>query len=165
MLQHLLNQESYFWLKVIATLSCGLIAGVFFAFSSFILTALARRPSAQGIAMMQSINIAVITPLFMLVFLGAGVLCLLLLVLTINKWDRSDSLYLLLGSLLYLFGVLGVTIGFNVPLNNKLANVVPNSSEAANQWAKYLTEWTICNHVRTLAALGATAVFAISLGR
>ena len=51
---------------VIATaLGCGLIGGAFFAFSTFVMKALARLPTPQGIAAMQSINVVVITPLFL----------------------------------------------------------------------------------------------------
>jgi uncharacterized membrane protein len=161
MLQHLITQQYYSPLKLAAILGCGLIAGVFFAFSSFIMTALARRPSAQGIAAMQSINIAVINPLFMLVFLGTGVVCLLLLVEAIGK-QQPHPHYLLIGSLLYLIGALGVTIVCNIPLNNGLAIVQPNSSEAAALWEKYLTSWTAWNHLRTLAALVAAAAFSLA---
>jgi uncharacterized membrane protein len=44
-------------------LGCGLVAGVFFAFSSFVMPALKRLPPAQGIAAMQSINKLAVTPL------------------------------------------------------------------------------------------------------
>lgn len=162
MIQHLITQQYYFPLKLAAILGCGLIAGVFFAFSSFILTALARRPSAQGIAAMQSINIAVINPLFMLVFLGTGVVCLLLLIGAISNWQLSNSPYLLVGSLLYLIGALGVTIGCSIPLNNELAVTQPNSSDAANIWSKYLSRWTAWNHLRTMASLGAAISFLLA---
>jgi uncharacterized membrane protein len=162
MLQNLMDQGYYFPLKLTAILGCGLIAGVFFAFSSFIMTALARRPSAQGIAAMQSINIAVINPLFMLVFLGTGLVCLLLLVAAIGNWQLSNAPYLLAGSLLYLIGALGTTIGFNVPLNNDLAAIQPNSSEAASIWTKYLARWSAWNHLRTVASLGAVAAFSLA---
>ena len=46
--------------KLICALGCCLVAGVFFAFSSFVMNALARLPLQQGITAMQSINIAVI---------------------------------------------------------------------------------------------------------
>jgi uncharacterized membrane protein len=51
----------------------------------------------------------------------------------------------------------------NVPLNNALAIVDPNSTEGETLWAKYLTNWTFWNHVRTLAALAASAIFIVSL--
>jgi uncharacterized membrane protein len=43
-------------LTLVAALGCGLMAGLFFAFSVSVMKALARLPSAEGIAAMQSIN-------------------------------------------------------------------------------------------------------------
>jgi uncharacterized membrane protein len=59
-----------FALKLFSALGCGLIAGVFFAFSVFVMSALARLQPAQGIVAMQSINIRVLNPLFLGVFMG-----------------------------------------------------------------------------------------------
>jgi uncharacterized membrane protein len=66
-----------FGLTLFAALGCGLVAGVFFAFSTFVMKALARLPAPQGIAAMQSINVIVINPWFMTAFLGtaAAVFC------------------------------------------------------------------------------------------
>lgn len=48
-----------FLLTLISALGCGLIVGIFFAFSAFVMPALARIPPAQDIAAaMQSINVA-----------------------------------------------------------------------------------------------------------
>jgi uncharacterized membrane protein len=154
-----------FALKLFSALGCGLIAGVFFAFSTFVMNALARRPSAEGIAAMQSINITVINPLFMTAFLGTAVACLFLAISSLLKWNQPGAAYLLIGSLLYLVGTLGVTIVFNVPLNDTLANVKPESTDGANLWASYLTNWTLWNHVRTAAALAAAAAFTVALGK
>ncbi len=49
-------------LTFVAALGCGLVAGVFFAFSTFVMKALGRVPSAAGISVMQSINATVLTP-------------------------------------------------------------------------------------------------------
>lgn len=154
-----------FPLKLIAALGCGLIAGVFFAFSTFVMKALAQQPPAQGIAAMQSINITVINPWFMTAFLGTSVACLMLMVLSLLKWQQPGTAYLIVGSLLYLIGTLGVTIGFNVPLNEALAIAKPDTLEGANLWAKYLTDWTVWNHVRTIAALAAATLFTLAIGR
>jgi uncharacterized membrane protein len=53
-----------FALALVSALGCGLMAGAFFAFSAFVMNALARLPPAQGIAAMRSINVAAITPAF-----------------------------------------------------------------------------------------------------
>lgn len=151
--------HSLFLLKLFSALGCGLIAGVFFAFSTFVMNALAQQPSASGIATMQSINITVINPWFMTAFLGTGMACLLLAIFSVLKWHQPGASYLLIASLLYLVGTVLVTIAFNVPLNDALAIVKPDSTEGANLWAKYLTNWTFWNHVRTITSLAAAALF------
>jgi uncharacterized membrane protein len=152
-----------FALKLFTVLGSGLIAGVFFAFSTFVMQALAQQPPAQGIAAMQSINITVINPLFMTVFLGTSAACAFLLVSLLLKWHQSSAVYLLIGALLYLIGTFGVTIVCNVPLNEALAKVKPESTDGASLWANYLKEWTLWNHVRTIAALVASALLTIAL--
>ena len=155
--------HSLFLLKIFSALGCGLIAGVFFAFSTFVMNALAQQPPASGIATMQSINLTVINPWFMTVFLGTGATCLFLAISSVLKWHQPSASYLLIGSLLYLVGTVLVTIVFNVPLNDALAIVKPESTEGASLWAKYLINWTFWNHVRTIAALIAAALFTIGL--
>jgi uncharacterized membrane protein len=71
--------DRWLWaLKLCAALGCGLMAGVFFAFSCFVMAALARLPVPQGLAAMQSINVRVLNPLFLGVFMGTAAACLVL---------------------------------------------------------------------------------------
>jgi uncharacterized membrane protein len=151
-----------FVLKFISVIGCALIAGVFFAFSTFVMNALSRLQPAQGIAAMQSINITAINPLFMTALFGTAATCLLLTVSSLSKLSQPDAVYLFGGSLLYLIGTVGVTISFNVPLNNSLAIADPSSTQSANLWAKYLTDWTFWNHIRTVAALLAAVLFMLA---
>ena len=126
--------DRFFVLKLFSALGCGLMAGVFFAFSAFVMNALAQLQPALGIAAMQSINITVINPLFMGVFLGTAAACIFLAVSSLLKWHQPGAAYLLVGSLLYLVGTVLATIVFNVPLNNALARVEPSSTDGANLW-------------------------------
>ncbi|MEH2255194.1 anthrone oxygenase family protein [Nostoc sp.] len=150
-----------FPLTLFTALGCGLVAGVFFAFSTFVMNALARLQPKEGIIAMQSINITAINPLFMLALFGTAVACIFLAVSSVLKWHQPGAAYLLIGSLLYLIGTVLVTIAFNVPLNDALAIAKPDSTEGANLWAKYLTNWTFWNHVRTIAALAAALTLAL----
>jgi uncharacterized membrane protein len=152
-----------FLLTLASALGSGLMAGVFFAFSAFVMKALARLPAAQGIAAMQSINIAVLNPGFLSVFLGTSVACVVLTVIALLRWNTPGAAILLAGSVMYLFGTLMVTRVFNVPRNDSLAAVEPASADAGRLWADYVASWTAWNHVRTAAAVIATAMFAIAL--
>jgi uncharacterized membrane protein len=153
-----------FSLNFAAAIGCGLMAGVFFAFSTFVMPALARLQPNQGITAMQSINITAINPLFMLALFGTAVACLPLGISASLKWHQPDTIYLLMGSLLYWVGTILVTILANVPLNDTLAITDPYSIDAAKLWANYLITWTVWNHVRTVAAFAAATAFTIALG-
>lgn len=150
-------------LILFATVGSALSAGVFFAFSTFVMWALALQLPASGIATMQAINITVFTPWFMAAFIGPAVACLLLIVSTVRPWQQPGAMYWLVGSVLYLVGSMGVTVAGNIPLNDALAVVAPGSAEGAKLWARYLTDWTFWNHVRTIASLGSAALLTRSL--
>lgn len=154
-----------FALTLFAALGCGLIAGVFFAFSTFVMKALARLAPAEGIAAMQSINVVVINPVFMAAFLGTGAACVLLVIASLFRWHSPGTVYLLVGSVLYLVGTLMVTMVFNVPMNESLARVTPSDPDGASLWASYLTNWTAWNHVRTAAALAAAGSLTIAYSK
>lgn len=152
-----------FVLTFISALGSGLIAGVFFAFSSFVMRALGRLPAPQGITAMQSINIVVLNPVFLGVFVGTALLCLVLAASAVWGWRASGAGYLLAGSVLYFVGTFLVTMVGNVPLNDRLAAVDPSSAEGAQVWATYLSQWTFWNTVRTVAGLLAAASLTAAL--
>jgi uncharacterized membrane protein len=153
-----MNGNSLVVLTFCTALGCGLIGGVFFAFSSFVMKALARLPAPQGISAMQSINLLAVTPVFMTALFGTAAACLVLAVSAWSVWPRPGAGYLLIGSLLYVIGAALVTILFNVPRNNALAVVNPSSADGARFWPIYVSTWTMWNHVRTVAAIVAAAI-------
>jgi len=142
-----------------AALGAGLVAGIFFAFSAFVMGALARIQQAAGISAMQSINVVVINPVFLSVFVGTAILCAVLTLSALLGWSSPRSIYLIVGSLLYFVGCFLATMFFNVPLNDALAAVAPGSTDGANLWMRYLSVWTNWNHVRTAASLAASVFF------
>ena len=128
----------FFALTLAAVLGFGLMVGVFFAFSTFVMRALARRPSAEAIAAMQSINVAVLNPWFLGVVFGTAAAGSFALIGAIMHWDKPGVVSLFAGSALYLLGTFLVTIAFNVPLNNSLAAVAPGDLDGPQKWGDYL---------------------------
>ncbi|TPM16492.1 DUF1772 domain-containing protein [Mesorhizobium sp. B2-3-6] len=143
----------------IAAIGSGVVGGVFFAFSNFVMPAMARLPAAGGIAAMNSINITVITPMFMTALFGTGLICLVLIAGAIIGWQQPGSFWLLAGAVIYLVGNPIVTMVFNVPLNDALAAIDPASSNGAAVWTTYLRDWVMWNHVRAITAIAALASF------
>ena len=159
-----MRESAYTVLTLATALGCGLIAGVFFAFSAFVMTALARLPAPQGIAAMQSINVLAVTPWFMSALFGTAAACLVLAVAAVFAGDTAGSGHVVAGCASYLVGTILVTMACNVPRNTALARSDPASAEGARLWADYLRTWTMWNHVRTLAALTAATLLALAFG-
>lgn len=138
-------------------LGCGLMAGLYYAFSAFIMTALSRIAPEAGVATMNAINDVILKTSFMPLFMGTSLGSAVIGILAVVRWQGSDSLVILLGALIYVVGMFGVTAAVNVPLNNALAaNGLPT-------WPRYLIDWTLWNHVRTVASLIASALFIYAL--
>ncbi|MEV0635695.1 anthrone oxygenase family protein [Streptomyces sp. NPDC050619] len=153
----------YFVLTVLGVLGTGLVAGVFCGFSTFVMRGLAALPPAQGVAAMNAINVTAVRPAFMLVFAGSAVVCAVIAVVTFVLWPDEGTVELLVGSALYLFGVFGLTIAANVPRNEALGRLDPGTPEAAAYWPTYVREWTMWNHVRTVASAAAAVAYVLAL--
>jgi uncharacterized membrane protein len=148
---------------ILALLGSGIVGGVFYAFSSFVMKALARVPSEEGIAAMQSINVVVINPSFLGTFMGTAAISLLLAGLAIKDWGMPSAPWFLAGALSYLIGTFLVTGLGNVPLNHQLAAVTATDSSAVAVWEHYLDRWTMLNTLRTAAAVAAALSLTIGL--
>ena len=152
-----------FGLTFLAAIGSGLMAGLFFVFSVSVMGAFGKLPAPTGIAAMQSINTTILNPIFMAAFMGTALVCVVLAIFGVIRWSQPGAAWLIAGALLYIVGTLLVTIVFNVPLNDTLASVSPDSVEGASLWRTYLEVWTDWNHVRTLASTGALACFMLAL--
>lgn len=139
-----------FTLTIIAALGCGLMAGVFFAFSAMVMPGLRRATPAEGLAAMRAINIAVVNPAFLLVFLGTGAVSVTAAALggTTTGW---------VGAGLYLLGGIVFTAAYHIPRNSALER-----EGTTEYWARYLREWVPGNHVRAIACLGAALAFTLA---
>ncbi len=155
--------DSYPILLLLTAFGCALLAGVFFAFSNFVMQALARLPPAHGIAAMQSINVTVLNRWFLLAFVGTAGLSMLLIVAAMLRWQWPAALLPMAAAVLYLVGNLLVTRARNVPLNDALAAAEADSAEAAAIWQCYLRDWTRWNTVRTVTAMAASVLLLIAL--
>jgi uncharacterized membrane protein len=148
-------------LVLLLCIGAGTVGGVFFAFSTFIMRALEGLPATQGIAAMQRINVVVLNPLFLGVFMGTAVLGVVAMVTAFMRWPVPGSPLLAGSGLLYCLGSFAVTMMFNVPRNNRLARLNAESSEGAAYWPSYVREWLLWNHVRTIASV-LSAAFGIA---
>ncbi len=151
-------------LTLTAALGCGLVAGVFFAFATFVMAALRQLEPARGIEAMQAINRTAPTPIFMTALFGTALLCAGLGIWAITSLGDDAAPLVLAGAALYVGGAAVTTIAANVPLNDALAALDPHSAEAPARWSEFVDRWTAWNHVRTVLPLAAAALMTVALG-
>ena len=144
-------------------LGAGLVGGIFFAFSVFVMRALASLPPAQGIAAMQRINVTVLHPLFLGPFLGSAPLLGVAAFLAFGGASPLAAQALTAAFVVYALGSVGVTIVCNVPRNERLKPMAADSAEAQAYWPVYVREWLRWNHVRTVASLLASALCTLAV--
>ena len=150
-------------LTFVAALGCGVAAGVFFAFSAFVMKGLDRLPAERAVGAMQGINAAAPAPAFMVVLFGTGLACGVLVFRSFFVWGGPSAVYLLVGGSLYLICAIGLTVFYHVPRNEALDRVEPGGAEAEGRWSDYVTGWTAWNHLRFAGALAASASLVMAL--
>jgi len=136
-----------------AALSSGLMAGVYFAFSGFIMQAFGKIDTTQSIVAMNSINETIVRSSFMPLFFGSSIISVLLIIAALTQWGKTGTELTLMAGAVYFVGMFTCTVLFNVPLNNSLARLDPNSTNAQQVWPRYLRTWTNWNHLRTVSSL------------
>lgn len=137
----------------VAAISSGLMAGVYFAFSGFIMKSFDTLEPSQAISAMNAINKIILRSLFMPLFFGSTLVSVLLVVVGILNWGDKGAEFSMFAGLIYFIGMFVCTIVFNVPLNNSLASEDPNSDQAQQTWSDYRNNWTKGNHLRTISSL------------
>lgn len=146
-----------------AILATSLMGGFFFAFSAGVMRALSRLPAPAGITAMQSINRAVLNPVFLSTFFGTALLGFVLIVLAVSRWQEAGAGLLAAGGCAYLLGVFAVTMLRNVPMNTELSRLDPAAPDATTYWRSYLRRWSRWNHLRALMAMLAALLLLAAL--
>jgi uncharacterized membrane protein len=141
------------------------VSGVFFAFSNFVMPALARLPGDRAVTAMNAINVTVVNFWFMTLLFGTAILGMASAGLSITRGGRLDDWPLLVATILYVVGCIVITMAFNVPLNDALATsggASPSTLATTDRWQHYLLEWTRWNTVRALASCASGIFYVVA---
>ena len=147
----------------IGALSTALMAGVYFAFSSFVMDSLEKIDEISGISAMQSINKTILNSSFMPLFFGSSIIAAALAIISIYSLDGIVSYVTAASGVIYTIGMFICTAAFNVPLNNILAKTDVNNIHARQIWKHYLINWTRWNHLRTVTSILSCGLFIYAL--
>ncbi|MAS08411.1 MAG: hypothetical protein CL534_27475 [Ahrensia sp.] len=149
------------WLLAAASVAAGLVAGVFLTFSDFVMRSLGAAAPAAGMEAMQQINRKVYRSIFMVLLLGLAPVSLAIAAHAAIFAGGAAGAWLIAGAAFYLLGVFGVTGAGNVPMNKRLDVIDPVENAALGYWARYERNWTLLNHVRTVASAGSAICFLV----
>ena len=148
----------------LAILSYALVGGVFLAFSDFIMRSLAHTGGHGGVESMQVINREVFRWVFMTLFLGMAAVSIVVAAYGAFGLSGPAGTLILLAGLVYLIGCFGVTVVFNVPMNEALAGMESASGTTRDYWlGTYVPRWTFWNSVRTIACTVSAALLLFGL--
>jgi uncharacterized membrane protein len=137
---------------IAATMTTGLMAGVFGLYSHTIMRGLGRTDDRTFVGSFQALDRAIINPWFMTAFLGALLLTIASALLHLRPGARGALPWIVLALALYLVAF-GVTIAVNVPLNDALKAAgnpdgIANLAEVRSQFDE--ARWNAWNLVRTI---------------
>ena len=141
-----------------SVIAYALVAGVFLTFSDFIMRSLAATQPEGGIEAMQQINRKVFRTVFMVLLIGMAFVSPVMAAFAIWQGSSPATIWIIAASVTYVIGTFGVTVAFNVPMNERLDRMTHDSAVAASYWHRYVPAWSFWNSVRTLAS-AAAAVF------
>ena len=148
----------------LSILAYAIVGGVFLAFSDFIMRSLARTGGQGGVEAMQRINREVFRWVFMALFLGMAAVSVLILLNSAFGFGAVPSALVPAAASIYLIGCFAVTVVFNVPMNEALADMDPESPAARAYWiGTYVPRWTRWNSVRSLACLLSAGIMLLGI--
>ncbi len=146
--------------SIIAT---GLMSGLWYGWTASVIPGTRRVADTNYIDTMQNINRAIINPAFIIPFMGIPLLLGVAAFLQFRSGDTRRGWLLVSATATYVIGVLGVTVGGNVPLNDALDAfdlTGSNDQSIGSRRHSYETPWNRWHYLRTVANVGAFALTA-----
>ncbi|MEV0650192.1 anthrone oxygenase family protein [Phytomonospora sp. NPDC050363] len=146
---------------IAAGVTSTLITGLFFGFSTAVNGALNRLTDREYLRAMKSINRVILNPVFMLCFVGSPILLILATVLHFDDTDSARFWLLAAATVVYVLGLFFVTVGANVPLNNRLEATDVDALDdkgLAETRGWFEKPWNARHTVRTLAGVVAAVL-------
>lgn len=141
---------------ILTAIGTALMAGLFYSYCCSVVIGLRMLPDPEYIAAMQAINRAIQNPIFFICFIGTPLLLPLSTYLNYSHPVPLKFWLLFAATILYLFGVLGITAFGNIPLNNTLEkfNLLNASKESIGiQRINFETRWNMLNIIRTISSI------------
>jgi uncharacterized membrane protein len=149
-------------LTIVAAVGSGVMAGLYFTFSTFIMPGLRRLPADRGIAAMQMFNRSAPAPFVLVGVLLTGGACGVTAIAALADLGDAWANWRLAGAVLYAATLL-ITFGYHIPRNNTLDRLDAGTPAPAQFWQSFVPAWSAGNHLRFALAAAASAALVCSL--
>lgn len=146
----------------LATVGFGLMAGLFYAFACAVMPALRGADDRTFVDVMQRINVSILNPWFLVVFVGVLLPAVAAVALHVPAGGRGALPWAVAGLVLYVV-LLVITGRVNVPLNNRLAAAGEHDPGAVR--AAFEAIWVRWNLVRAVTATAAFGCLVVAVLR
>ena len=153
---------------IFSILSCSLVGGFIFTYAIVIMPGLSNLNDKDFLRAFQ-VTDAIIQnnqPLFMLTWIGSIVAILITILVSLVNVGLSETWLIVLAGIAYLFGVQGITIAFNIPLNKHIQKIKieeMNHKTLAYERLKFEIKWNFFNNIRTVIAISVSLLLLILL--
>ncbi|GAA2029499.1 DUF1772 domain-containing protein [Agromyces tropicus] len=148
---------------ILSAVGAGVAAGVFFAFSAFVMQGLDALPEADAARAMRALNVTAVRWPLMLELFGTALLLAAIAVADLLLPPDGLTWWVVAAAALYVVSVVLVTGGGNVPRNNALAAARDEHGALSEAWRAFRPGWVRWNHVRTIGAATSCALLVIGL--
>lgn len=150
-------------MALLSILSTGLVAGLMYGWTTSVLPGLRHVDDRTYLTTMQTINRRIINPAFTVPFTITPVILAVAAVVFFNAGQTRQGWLLATSAATYALGVIGVTVGGNIPLNNDLDTFdlhVATDETRDQQRRRYEGPWNRWHYARTAASVGALTLAA-----
>lgn len=149
-----------------ATLTMGLVAGLFYVFSHAVMPGLGRTDDRTFVAAFQGIDLAISNPWHGASFIGAPTLTLLVALENLRRGGGWVAAWGIAALLLYLT-MLAITVRVHLPLNRQVQaagspDAIANLAAVRERFERRWVRWNIA---RAAASLGAFACLVVALAQ
>lgn len=149
---------------LVSAVTAAAAAGASIAISSLVMPAVHELPAEDAVRAMQYAALYVVPPAFSLAVVGTGAYAATLVGLDVATRGKRASVALVIGTLVYLLGVVGVTLFGHGPLDADLLSL-DSAALPVDAWIGWATAWVGFNNLRILASAVSALCFVIAMLR
>lgn len=149
-------------LRLLTLFWTGLMAGYFWSLHNTVMPGLAQIDPGAAVLAMQSISHLGDSAMFGIVFFGATLLHVAVIIDSVVNWRGVMPKIMFVASAMFLFGVVMTTVALQSPLHEMLAMINLGNTTIAADWSSFANPWAAWNDIRAGASIGSFLLLSLT---